>query len=326
MLDLKALEEVETEPGKPLLVDIDLVIEDPQQPRQEFNEKALQELADDIKERGVKNPVSVKPANEDGKYILNAGARRRRAAIIAGLSQIPVFIDHDFTDYDQVNENEQRSNLTPMELALFVQKRLNAGDKAVEIARKLRKDRSDITHLKALLELPDCLMSLYRDGRCTVARRLYDLKIIYDNAPDKVSEWCQAEHEVTRKTILELKASIESVGKEAPGPSSDSATNAEANLSAGQDVTTEGGKAGTVVSPSAAEPKKPKAEESDRIKKPLLIVRHGKRSATLLLDKRPTREGHAFIRYEGVSADEAVVEVSVNSLRIDRLMDASAVK
>jgi len=69
-------------------------------------------------------PVEPQPG---GRWILNFGARHLRAAKLAGLSEIPAFIDTAADDYDQIIENEQREGLKPLELALFVQKRLARG-------------------------------------------------------------------------------------------------------------------------------------------------------------------------------------------------------
>ncbi len=66
-----------------ILFDISEIMEDPNQPRlKEFDETSLRELADNIKARGIKSPISVKPKNADSKFIINHGARRYRAAIL----------------------------------------------------------------------------------------------------------------------------------------------------------------------------------------------------------------------------------------------------
>jgi ParB family transcriptional regulator, chromosome partitioning protein len=319
MIDLSALDQVSIEPGKPLLLDINLVIEDPEQPRQEFDEKALQELADDIRERGVKSPVSVKPINNDGFYILNAGARRRRAVIIAGLSKIPAFIDHDFTDYDQVNENEQRENLSLMELALFVKKKLDKGDKAVDIAQKLRKSKTDISFLKALTDLPECLSLIMRSGRCTSPRHLYDLKNLYESAPKAVSDYIETSEEITSRGIAELKLTIfpsevKSTVEEPAAPNLQSpGSESPDNRPEGKENSEGAGKDQKNVQP----------ENPNKIKKPILFVKHNKRTAILLLDRKPKKKGFVFIRYEDGDQKKSVVEAPVEALKIERLVDSS---
>ena len=85
---------------------LDLIEEDPNQPRNEFDPVTLQELADTIRLRGVKTPISVHPnLQKDGYFIINHGARRFRASILAGKESIPAFIDSDYTQSDQLIEN-----------------------------------------------------------------------------------------------------------------------------------------------------------------------------------------------------------------------------
>ena len=113
--------------GTPLHLPIDAIDEDPDQPRQDFDPDSLAELAETIRERGVRQPISVRrhPQQPD-RWMLNFGARRLRASKLAGKEEIPAFVDDTADSYDQVIENEQRAGLTPLELALFVQRRLAA--------------------------------------------------------------------------------------------------------------------------------------------------------------------------------------------------------
>jgi ParB family chromosome partitioning protein len=114
--------------GTPLRLALDAIDEDPEQPRQEFDEQALAELAGTIRERGVRQPVSVRShPQQPGRWMLNFGARRLRACKLAGLSEIPAFVDNTANSIDQFIENEQRTGLTPLEIALFVQRSLNRG-------------------------------------------------------------------------------------------------------------------------------------------------------------------------------------------------------
>ncbi|WP_419604727.1 ParB/RepB/Spo0J family partition protein, partial [Thiolapillus sp.] len=104
--------------GGPLELPIDLIDEDPNQPRHEdspgFSKQSLGELAETIRERKAKSPISVRPHPEvDGRYMINHGTRRYRASIIADKTTIPAYIDPDYTEADQVIENLQRNDLTP---------------------------------------------------------------------------------------------------------------------------------------------------------------------------------------------------------------------
>ncbi len=113
--------------GESFRLSISLIDEDPNQPRTSgnpgFSEESINELAETIRERGVKSPISVREAG-NGRYIINHGARRFRASIIAGLKEIPAVIDNDYTKLDQVIENIQRNNLTANEIADFIREEL----------------------------------------------------------------------------------------------------------------------------------------------------------------------------------------------------------
>jgi hypothetical protein len=113
--------------GEPLLASVDLVEEDPGNPRTEFPDRELQELADDIRARGILQPIIVHRAGADGRYRIRLGAKRLRAAKQAGLSEVPIVVglaDHDA--FAQVAENQKRHGLTPLDLARFMRSRVEA--------------------------------------------------------------------------------------------------------------------------------------------------------------------------------------------------------
>ena len=115
------------------------VIEDPTQPRTEFDADELTKLSEDIARRGVQAPIAVRPPVE-GRYQIIHGARRFRASGMAGLLSIPAIVQVDevaFDDYSQVLENTQRDNLTPLDIARFIQKRKALGESNSQIARNL---------------------------------------------------------------------------------------------------------------------------------------------------------------------------------------------
>lgn len=225
-LDLTALEdkplvaEAEAVPtGKPLELPLADIEEDPNQPRTEFPEDAMAEMIASIKARGVRQPVSVRlHPSKPGKWMLNFGARRFRCSIRAGKETIPAFVDETSDDFDQVIENEQRDNLKPMELALFIQRKLDDGLKKSEIARKLGKDAALITQHLALIAPPSCIEDIYRSGRCTSPKTLYELRALHDKYPQAVEEWCVGDDEVTRKGVAELSVALKGGKTKAPSP------------------------------------------------------------------------------------------------------------
>ena len=196
--------------GQPLMLPVESIDEDPEQPRREFDANALHDLAETIRERGVRQPISVRPdLQQAGRWVLNFGARRLRASKLAGLTEIPAFIDTTADSYDQVIENEQREGLRPLELALFVQKRIALGDNQAEIAKRLGKSRQWVTLATALIEPPDWLLQAYREGRCRGTNELYDLRRLHGEHGDVVEAWAAQQPTITRDRLTELRAALE---------------------------------------------------------------------------------------------------------------------
>lgn len=205
-----------TASGEPLQLPVADIDEDPEQPRHEFDANALQELAATIRERGVRQPISVRPhLQAAGRWVLNFGARRLRASKLAGLDTIPAFVDPTADRYDQVIENEQREGLKPLELALFVQKRLALGDRQADIARQLGRSRQWVTLATALIEAPDWLLQAYREGRCRGMNELYELRRLHGEHADAVEAWTASERSITRDRLAALRAELSAA--EEPG-------------------------------------------------------------------------------------------------------------
>jgi ParB family chromosome partitioning protein len=210
MLNLAPLEQLELVPtqsvGGPLMVPIADIDEDPDQPRREFDEEPLKELAATIAERGVRSPVSVRRHPQDARrWILNYGARRLRASKLIGLSEIPVFVDNAADSYDQVIENEQREGLKPLELALFVKRELEKGVSQAEIARRLGKSQTYISFVRAMIDPPAWLLNVYRSGRCRNAAQLYELRRLHEAKPESVEEQLGSLDRIGRVDIERLK-------------------------------------------------------------------------------------------------------------------------
>jgi ParB family chromosome partitioning protein len=208
--DLAALDApVPDADGRPMLLPLDDIDEDPEQPRHEFDANGLSELAATIRERGVRQPISVRPSPQQaGRWVLNFGARRLRASKLAGFTEIPAFIDTTADNYDQVIENEQREGLKPLEIALFVQRRLAGGDSQAEIARRLGKSRQYVTLATALIEPPDWLLDAYRDGRCKGMTELYELRRLHGEHVQHVEAWASDREPMTRVRIATLKREL----------------------------------------------------------------------------------------------------------------------
>ena len=193
--------------GVPLQLRLDTIDEDPDQPRREFDPERLAELAETIRERGVRQAVSVRrhPAQPD-RWMLNFGARRLRASKLAGKDEIPAFVDPTADSYDQVIENEQREGLRPLELALFVQRRLGNGESQADIAKRLGKSRQYIMISTALIDAPDWLMGAYREGRCRGMNELHELRKLHGQHPQYVEAWASDRDAITRERLQALRA------------------------------------------------------------------------------------------------------------------------
>ena len=143
----------------------------PYQPRKEFSEEKIKELAQSIKENGLIQPIIVRQSPVIGYEIL-AGERRYRASIAAGLSEVPVIIkklsDQDMMIHSII-ENLQREDLNPIEEAKAYQSLIDKGYTHAEIADKMGKSRPYITNLVRLLTLPDFILKEVETGKLSQA-------------------------------------------------------------------------------------------------------------------------------------------------------------
>lgn len=188
--------------GLPLQIALTDIDEDPDQPRKTFDQAKLEELAASIKESGVLQPITVKPhPAAAGRYLIRYGARRYRASQIAGKKTIPVFIADQGDEYAQVIENEQRDNLTALELATFIQKRLSAGDSKTEIAKRLGKPNSYVTNHLALIDMPPAIQAAWDEGKTRNPQRVYELRNLHKKHPEAVEALLKEQPEISRQTV-----------------------------------------------------------------------------------------------------------------------------
>jgi ParB family chromosome partitioning protein len=150
-------------------VEVERIDSNPFQPRQDFDEADLQSLAESLQERGLLHPVVVRRAGE--RYQLVAGERRLRAAAKAGWSDVPVtVIEADDREVAElaIMENMQRRDLNPLEKAAAFQKYLEQyGGTQEELASRLKLDRSTVSNLIRLLELPEPVQEAVRQSKIT---------------------------------------------------------------------------------------------------------------------------------------------------------------
>ena len=216
--------------GRPLLVSVARLYENPNNPRTEFPEAALEELAMDMQLRGVLQPLVVHPADGEGRYRIHFGAKRLRAAIRVGLAELPVVIrDAPADRYAQVAENQKRHGLTPLELARFIRAQVNAGDSHAVIAKQLGMNLTTVAHHLALLDLPPELDEALKSGRCTSPRTLRELSKLRDEQPEQMEGLLASCSEITRAAVSALRASPSEISATGPGPSPSNKLIAHAN-------------------------------------------------------------------------------------------------
>lgn len=138
-------------------IEIALIDANPDQPRREFDEESLQELADSISEIGIIQPITLR-ATEDGRYQIIAGERRWRASQLAGLTTIPAYVrtaDDENVMEMALIENIQRQDLNSIEIALAYQRLIDRyGLTQEKLSERVGKKRATVANFLRLLRLP----------------------------------------------------------------------------------------------------------------------------------------------------------------------------
>ena len=174
--NLKTLKITEVEPNR-------------EQPRKNFNQEALEELSESIKEYGVIQPIVV--SKEDGYYAIVAGERRWRAAKLAGLGEIPAIIresDEQTNREISLIENIQREDLNPYEKALGIRSLMDKyGMTQEEVSKKIGKSRSSVSNTVRVLYLTPEVLELVKQGKlseghCKALAGISDPKRQYEAA------------------------------------------------------------------------------------------------------------------------------------------------
>lgn len=161
----------EAKPNEIVEISLDEIRSNPYQPRKIFDEEALNELAESIKEHGIVQPIIVKKSIKG--YELVAGERRTKASRIAGLKTIPAIIKN-FNDQEMMEialiENIQRENLNPIEEAMAYDNILKSSNMTQdELAKKFGKSRSYITNILGLLKLPETTKKYVEENKLTMS-------------------------------------------------------------------------------------------------------------------------------------------------------------
>ncbi|MFT4149241.1 MAG: ParB/RepB/Spo0J family partition protein [Paracoccaceae bacterium] len=152
-----------------LMVPVERISPNPDQPRRDFQPEALQDLADSLRQKGIIQPLIVRPKGD--RYEIVAGERRWRAAQLAQMHEVPVIV-REFDDVEVIEiaiiENIQRADLNAIEEALAYRQLMDRfGHTQEKVAEALSKSRSHIANLLRLLNLPDEVQAMVRSGSLT---------------------------------------------------------------------------------------------------------------------------------------------------------------
>ncbi len=199
-------------------IEISKITRNPNQPRKNFDETALQELADSIRQNGVLQPILVRKIG--GKYQIVAGERRYQASKLAGLKEIPAVVrDIDDKEVFQLAliENLQRSDLSPMEEAKGYRQLIDSQGLTQEgLAKILSKSRSAIANTLRLMDLPTVVQEMIEQGLLTAGHARAILAVPTEEGRVELAQKVVKENLTVRQT--ENLAPLFSVEKEAPRP------------------------------------------------------------------------------------------------------------
>jgi ParB family chromosome partitioning protein len=299
--------------GQPLLIPLSEIDEDRDQPRRVFNEDELAHLADSIRLVGILQPIVVRPGQVSGRYFIIMGARRYRAARLAGLDSVPAIIQEGCAPdrYVQIIENIQRDDLATAEIADFIVARLEAGEKQADIARKLGKPRDWVSRFAAIPKMPAFLQAKLHTSSI---RAVYEFYQAWRVQPEAIEQVCSTQESFTdahaRRIAHELRdpsfASTLSASGDVPS-STPAIQSSRPNLSRS---------AQNERHQTSARARSP--HDQRRSKSAVsILVQHGDRAGRLLTDG-PANKGtrFAFVRFFETGQTE---EVPVSELRIEEI-------
>lgn len=220
--------ETEVSGGK-IMLDINLVEPNRDQPRKYFDEDALLELSESVKEHGIVQPLLVQ--KKDDYYMIIAGERRWRAAKKAGLKEVPVNIAEGLSDQEILEialiENIQREDLNPIEEALTYKRLLEEFNlKQDEVAERVSKSRTTVTNSMRLLKLDERVQQMIIDGMLTTgharailaiedndmqfefAQRIFDEKLSVRDVEKEVKKMLKSKKSKTKESKIDPQMEV----------------------------------------------------------------------------------------------------------------------
>ncbi|HCE2641719.1 TPA: ParB/RepB/Spo0J family partition protein [Vibrio parahaemolyticus] len=345
--------EITVEAGSISYAPLENFHEDQDNARKEFNLEKLQELADSMvqinpttgERRGILEPLSCKRHPDiPGHLIILGGNRRFRAAGMAGLDKVPFIIKDELDDFDKFVLNDQRENLTPLEVAMFIKNRLDAKHKAGEIAKALGRPASYVSDHKIFFDMASSIRDLYDSNLCRSMQALALLHRAYKKNANDIDAYClqaaEDKQELTtsqvRKFLESLKAPIkndspkpQSPEKEQPGATSDeeqlsfdgvntSESSAEDEAEQSFNDTSEFQQDTDTTNLDSQADALLAQSDTDKIKKAIIQVQYDERAARLITNRRAAY-GLAWIKYDD---DGHEIEVDLNQVKLVAVIEA----
>ena len=304
--------------GEPIELRIEDVEEDPDQPRQTFDEKEMAELAESIAAYGVKVPISVhRHPDRQGRYIINDGARRFRGSILAGKEAIPCVVVEAFSLVEQLIVNKIRADTPPKDkarvFARIMQKNGWTQKQLVESTKGKGKNKDSkgvfseayVSQHMALLSLPAPINAVFDSGRCGDVTVINELAKAYKKKAEVVEAWLADEdQEITRGSVRMLREFIDEKRKPGEGDDDDG----------GLDAKPEGADGG-----KETKEKVEKEPDPEKVKKALILGMYKRRVVRLMPNKRWSAEGFAWVKYEDNGEE---IEIELGQLKLNRLIEA----
>jgi len=221
LIPAATVEENHTLPAESIQeLDVAQIDPNPFQPRISFSEESFEELKNSIREKGIIQPILVRPA-EDGRYQVVAGERRLRASIEVGIRSIPAYIKEITTDEEMLEiaiiENVQREQLNPIDLAKGYQLLIDeCGLTQEDVAKKIGKNRTTVANIIRCLKLPEKIQESLRQGDIKEGHARALLRITDPQVQEKV--WRRAIKESLSVRVVELLAQKFENGAAPPPP------------------------------------------------------------------------------------------------------------
>lgn len=290
-----------------VVLPIDQVVEDPDQPREHFDEAELEALTGSVRRKGVLQPIVVRPADAGGRYMIRLGARRYRAARRAGLTEIRALVRVGASSeaevlIEQVIENDQRADLTTAERARTVARLLDLGMSQADIARELDKTKDEVSMLAAVRAMPPVLQAL---AASLGHRTLYELHGAWRADSARTEAWLGG-----RDPATITQAEARALASDAKAQSREARRAPKPAPQATEPVRGGGDEPLDVPDPGAGG--RVSAEPARRV----VEVSRGGRIGELLLDRDPPSDTEAWVRF---SAGGRPVCVPLAELAIARV-------